>query len=339
VTRRAAALFLLIFACAGTARAESVLIQPGKEGEDVSPYAFIPSLPRGEYTTAYAFSSIVDGAPHSFEYYLKYDVSPYSGTVDYAYAIFYYGFGFDGFGSEDPNPGPGEIHCHQILEPWTEAVVTWNNRPAIGPDVYLFPNITGFGHFFCKITALAQGWVDGSIANDGLAITAPTRRLIGMSTWDSEPKIEEIPNGLTAADLKPSLLIRFREDATTDIDRDGVRDRRDNCAGRANAGQDDWDGDRVGDACDLCPAISDRRAQRDRDGDGHGDRCGVKVVDLDKNGVVDANDVAIAETAVASRARKKPALRKKLDTNRDGRVDENDLDRWLSVYESLQTLP
>jgi hypothetical protein len=331
------AAFAAALLCAGIARAESVLIQPGPEGEDSSPYAFIPSLPRNVNRTAYAFSSTVEGAPHDFEYYLKYDVSAFSGTVDYAYAIFYYGFGFDGFGSEDPNPPPGEIHCHEVVEPWVEDTLTWNNRPAIGPDLYVFPNITGFGHFFCKITALAQGWVDGSIPNNGFALTAPTRRLIGMFTFEAVPELEEVPNGLTANDLKPALLIRFRENAASDIDRDGVRDRSDNCAGRANAAQDDWDGDRVGDACDVCPAISDRR-QRDKDGDGRGDRCGINAVDLDKNGVVDASDVAIAETAVASRARK-PALRKRLDTNRDGRVDENDLDRWFSVYESLQTLP
>jgi hypothetical protein len=337
VTRAFAAAFAALLLCAAAARAESVLIQPGPEGEDNSPYAFIPSLIRNTNTTAYAFSSIVDGARHDFQYFLKFDVTPFDGTVQYAYAYFYYGFGFDGFGNENPNPGPGEIHCHDVLAPWTENALNWNNRPPIGPDLYVFPNITGFGHFFCKITGLAQGWVDGSIPNNGLALTSPARRLVGMFTFEASPEVGEVPNGLTAADLKPSLLIRFAETQTSDIDRDGVRDRSDNCSGLANAAQDDWDGDRVGDACDVCPAISDRR-QRDRDGDGRGDRCGTKAVDLDKNGAVDAADAALATEIVSGRSRK-PVLKKKLDTNRDGRVDENDLDRWLSVYEALETLP
>jgi hypothetical protein len=325
-----------LLAAGPRARAESVLIQPGPEGEDNSPYAFIPTLPRGDYTTAYAFSSTVDGTRHDFQYYLKFDVSAYSGTVQYAYAYFYYGFGFDGFGADNAPPTPGEVHCHDVLAPWNESTMTWNTRPPIGPALYVFPNITGFGHFFCKITSLAQSWVNGG-ANNGLALTAPTRRLIGMFTYESQPQISEVPGGLTAADLKPSLLIRFQETATSDVDGDGVRDRRDNCGARANAAQDDWDGDRVGDACDVCPAISDR-PQRDRDGDGIGDRCGVKAVDLDKNGVVDASDAALAEAAVEGRARK-PALRRKLDTNRDGKVTDEDLARWVSVYERLQITP
>ena len=86
------------------ARAESVLIQPGDEGEDNSPYAFIPSLIRADHRSAYAFSSVVDGSRHDFQYFLKFDVSRDRGTVQYAYAYFYYGFGFDGFGNENPKP-------------------------------------------------------------------------------------------------------------------------------------------------------------------------------------------------------------------------------------------
>jgi Thrombospondin type 3 repeat len=334
--RRAALAFVLALGAASAARAESVLIQPGDEGEDNSPYAFIPSLIRADHRSAYAFSSVVEGSRHDFQYFLKFDVSPYRGTVQYAYAYFYYGFGFDGFGGGAPNPGPGDVHCHDVLAPWTEDTLSWNTRPPIGPDLYVFPNITGFGHFFCKITGLVQGWVNGA-PNNGLALTAPTRRLIGMFTFDAKPTLAEVPSGLIAADLKPSLLIRFQESGASDIDRDGLRDRGDNCAGRANAAQDDWDGDRVGDACDVCPAISDR-PQRDRDGDGVGDRCGTKAVDLDKSGVVDLEDAALAEAAVHSRAAK-PALRRKLDTNRDGKVTDEDLARWLSVYERLKTLP
>lgn len=333
---RAALLLALALAAATSARAESVLIQPGPEGEDSAPYAFIPSLPRGNHTTAYAFSSTVDGAKHDFQYFLKFDVSAYSGTVQYAYAYFYYGFGFDGFGNENPNPGPGEIHCHDVLAPWTENTLTWNTRPPVGPDLYVFPNITGFGHFFCKITALAQGWVNGA-ANNGLALTSPSRRLVGMFTFESVPDIRGVQGNLTPADLKPSLLIRFVENGTSDIDADGVRDRGDNCAALANVAQDDWDGDRVGDACDVCPSISDR-PQRDRDGDGIGDRCGLKAVDLDKDGVADADDDSLAEAAVESRTRK-PALRRKLDTNRDGLVTDEDLARWRAAFERQKTLP
>lgn len=151
-----------------------------------------------------------------------------------------------------------------------------------------------------------------------------------MFTFEAALPPSEVPAGLTQDDLKPSLLIRFVETGTSDVDGDAVRDRSDNCPALANAAQEDWDRDRVGDACDLCPAIADRR-QRDRDGDGRGDRCGPEAVDLDENGVVDVGDAALARAALGARRRGR-GFEKRVDTDRDGVVRADDLERWLTVH-------
>lgn len=70
-----------------------------------------------------------------------------------------------------------------------------------------------------------------------------------------------------------------------DRDEDGVSDLLDNCPDRANAGQEDLDGDALGDLCDddldgdatannqdNCPLIANQD-QRDQDHDGRGDLC------------------------------------------------------------------
>jgi hypothetical protein len=155
-----------------------------------------------------------------------------------------------------------------------------------------------------------------------------------MFTFEATLPPDEIPAGLGADDLKPSLLIRFRETARSDVDGDGTRDLRDNCPALANGGQEDWDGDAVGDACDVCPAIADRR-QRDRDLDGRGDRCGREAVDLDGDGAVGPADRALAEASLGARRRGR-GFQRRVDTNRDRRITADDLDRWLSLYLELQ---
>jgi len=57
----------------------------------------------------------------------------------------------------------------------------------------------------------------------------------------------------------------------------------------ANPGQDDADGDRVGDLCDVCPDDADS-GQGDQDGDGVGDACELDGGDADGDGVLDPDD-------------------------------------------------
>jgi FtsP/CotA-like multicopper oxidase with cupredoxin domain len=73
-----------------------------------------------------------------------------------------------------------------------------------------------------------------------------------------------------------------------DFDNDGADDGADNCPLTANPGQEDGDGDGIGDVCDNCPA-SANPGQEDTDGDGIGDVCDPST-DSDGDGVADAAD-------------------------------------------------
>ena len=67
-----------------------------------------------------------------------------------------------------------------------------------------------------------------------------------------------------------------------DDDNDNVTDAVDNCQFNANPLQEDKDNDTIGDVCDNCIDIPNSD-QADTDGDGTGDACGSG--DLDKDGV------------------------------------------------------
>lgn len=66
-----------------------------------------------------------------------------------------------------------------------------------------------------------------------------------------------------------------------DADNDGKPNASDNCPLRPNPGQEDKDGDKVGDVCDNCPTVKNPK-QEDTDNDGIGDACDD---DIDNDGI------------------------------------------------------
>jgi len=72
-----------------------------------------------------------------------------------------------------------------------------------------------------------------------------------------------------------------------DADDDGVPNDVDNCPSHPNPGQEDCDGDGVGDVCAIATGLSN-----DCDGNGVPDECQIPTDDCNGNGVPDACDIA-----------------------------------------------
>jgi len=326
----AAAVLACGLAGGSPAGAELILVQ---QGEDSAPYSFRPSLNRGNRDTAYAFTGADDvGQDHNFRFFIRFDLSgglvPAGEEVLEAYAWTYYSFDFTAFG--EATLVPGEIHCHEVLQSWSEDSLTWNNQPAFGPPVDVQPDIMGLGLIWCDVTELVRGWVTGERPNHGLVMTNPTERLIGMSSFEAGEGNDPVdPNFL------PSLVIETGPSGMLDLDADGVADAQDNCPGVPNALQEDQEGDAAGDACDVCPTIHDPE-QADSDGDGRGDRCGFEAADITDDGLVNADDEAMLASAMGAVAGG-PGFDADCDFDGSDSIGTPDRELWEPLYQEFES--
>ncbi len=312
-------LWALLLVLAPAARAELQLIQ---SGQDCSPYAFLPDLPRGAFNTAYAFTNGIGDEDHSFEYYIQFDLpedllEPEEELVQ-ALLWVYYGYEYVLFG--DTTGENGEIQCHEVLEPWDEANLTWNQRPAIGPVFYALPNVSSLGLQWCDVTAQARAWLSGAAPNHGIAITSTQPRVIGYFTFDSTT---------VSPNFRPTLLL----DTFLDLDDDGIDDREDNCPELPNPDQRNADHDALGEACDNCPNVPND-GQQDSDGDGRGDLCEPALADVNGDGVVSYHDRE-AFDAMLGAQRGEPAYDAFFDLDGDGVIGEADRRLWAPTYWEL----
>jgi hypothetical protein len=308
---------------ATSARATVYTIEPGPEGEDCAPYSFLPSLSRGQHGTLYAFVGEDDeGITHAFETYLKFPLPPLGDGEDVTSAVVEVDYAFDFTGFGEPSAAAGELHCHEVLEAWTEDGLTWSKRPAIGPAFDATTGITAFGPIECDVTELVQDWLSGAAENHGLALTNPTERVLGFYSFeDASPGSQG---------RKARLVIETTGAVAADSDGDGIADGVDNCPELPNTLQQDAEGDGVGDACDVCPTIHDP-AQADTDGDGRGDACGEEAADVDGDGLVTKQD----KKAFKAATKKDAPYREDLDLNGDALVDKADARLWAPIFEEF----
>lgn len=180
------------------------------EGEDTSPYRFLPNLARYNRETSFAFvATDENGVRHDFETYVRFPVSPQDiplgQVLEEALLVVTYAFDFTGFG--ETSMEPGVVSCHEVLAPWNQTTLTWSNRPAIDLPIDTITEIVDFGALICDVTPIVQGWLDGTIPNHGLAVTSPTSRVIGMHSFEADVNRFLMPNLFLTTVPEPGTAI------------------------------------------------------------------------------------------------------------------------------------
>jgi hypothetical protein len=188
----------LVVLAAAPSRAETFLIQTG---QDSAPYAFLPALRRGFHTSGWAFTLSDAEGDHSFEYYIKWNLPPELSEpgveIAYAYAWVYHGFSDEVFGPEYAST-IGEMLCHEVLGPWSESTLTWNNRPPIDNWFDRRTGIVDYGLLWCDVTELVEGWIANPGTNQGIALTSALTRTMGFHSFQ---------DGLVSPNFRPSLMV------------------------------------------------------------------------------------------------------------------------------------
>lgn len=86
-----------------------------------------------------------------------------------------------------------QLTAHRILDRWSEETVTWDSQPLCPEEPESSISVysdTPLGFLFIDVTALVQGWYDGSIPNNGILLKGDEEQnsLLAFSShyfWDS----------------------------------------------------------------------------------------------------------------------------------------------------------
>jgi hypothetical protein len=179
------------------ATSQSVTLQPDAvAGKDSYTYEAMPDTNEDGAGGIYADAS---GAGMQTKAYIQFDLTalPSTAVITSAWLELYYDY--------TSAAVPASIGAYRVIGTWTESGlsgITWNNQPAIAAsaeNVVAVPAAATNTFQFWNIGSLVQSWVDGSVANRGVALadtdTSTPEAHKGFSSSDNptvaqHPKLE-----------------------------------------------------------------------------------------------------------------------------------------------------
>lgn len=191
--------------------------------DDVSPYSFIPFLPRGAYHTMYTYELglFSDGFTHDHQMFLRYelpeDLLGPGETIEEAWLLMVYAFSFSHWPDDfPPDNVPVTLEVREVLEDWNEDTLTWANMPPSTEPVSVISDMPydAYGPMEFDVTETVRAWAHGETPNYGFNLTNPATRPVGFWTREAFEAFEASGSPLDEA-LRNMLVISVPEPATT----------------------------------------------------------------------------------------------------------------------------
>ncbi len=82
----------------------------------------------------------------------------------------------------------GTMDVYQVNGSWSEGSVTYNTAPALGTKLFSAVSVTKTGFLSLDLTPTVQSWLDGTLANNGIALVPSSGSAISVS-FDSKENI------------------------------------------------------------------------------------------------------------------------------------------------------
>jgi|HubBroStandDraft_1064217.scaffolds.fasta_scaffold00246_3 hypothetical protein len=82
----------------------------------------------------------------------------------------------------------GTMDVYQVNGSWSEGKITYNSAPALGTQLFSAVSVSGSGYLSLDLTSTVQSWLNGTLANNGIALVPTPGSKISVS-FDSKENI------------------------------------------------------------------------------------------------------------------------------------------------------
>jgi hypothetical protein len=82
----------------------------------------------------------------------------------------------------------GTMDVYQVNGSWSEGKISYNNSPALGPKLFSAVSVTNPGYLSLDMTSTVQAWLNGTLANNGIALVPSSGSSISVS-FDSKENV------------------------------------------------------------------------------------------------------------------------------------------------------